>query len=164
MTLRLSRGQTFLPLVQKQWEILVPLRGQIVERATISVRDLADGTSAPKEVQTVSSNYHPANLRVHILTIPCDFIRHWPMHSWLSFCSKLIITHYKISWTYFWLSVPRPYMISTPKLCRRALEWRLSGSRSGVRPKGLCARPSRLDRACRNSLGERIGTQGRILV
>lgn len=46
--------QTFLPLVQKQWEILLPLRGQIVERATTSLRDRAVEPLEPKEAQNVS--------------------------------------------------------------------------------------------------------------
>jgi hypothetical protein len=42
-----------LPLVQKQWEILVPLRGQIVERATLSLRDPEPRSEDSKESQTV---------------------------------------------------------------------------------------------------------------
>ena len=35
-----EKSQMYTPLVQKQWETLVPLRAQVVHKATGSMRDL----------------------------------------------------------------------------------------------------------------------------
>ncbi|KAG7575305.1 hypothetical protein FFLO_00469 [Filobasidium floriforme] len=54
-----STNQTFLPLVQKQWEILLPLRGQIVERATTSLRDRAALANALLAILLLEAHNNP---------------------------------------------------------------------------------------------------------
>jgi hypothetical protein len=91
--------QTFLPLVQKQWEILLPLRGQIVERATTSLRDRAVEPLEPKEAQNVSNRVTEL-LTMALFELKARLAnRHWQMRFWRFYFSKPITTLYRRSWT-----------------------------------------------------------------